>query len=88
MRRSDPDWGISVSTTGEFQRASSPSHPKLQGLADFAESYGDAFRRIESVAETNGVMRVLDLTREHVREAVWAAQEAKALYGSNVANNY
>ena len=23
MRRSDPDWGISVSTTGEFQRASS-----------------------------------------------------------------
>lgn len=33
-------------------------------------------------------MRVLDLTREHVREAVWAAQEAKALYGSNVANNY
>lgn len=27
MRRSDPDWGISVSTTGEFQRASSVVDP-------------------------------------------------------------
>ena len=62
--------------------------PKLRGLADFAESYGDSFRRIESVAETGGVMRVLDLTRPQVREAIRAAQDAKALYESDVAQGY
>lgn len=62
--------------------------PKLRGLAAFAETYGSSFRRIESVAETSGVMRVLDLTRHQVREAIRAAQDAKALYESDVAQNY
>lgn len=33
-------------------------------------------------------MRVLDLTRPQVREAIRAAQDAKALYESDVAQGY
>lgn len=40
--------------------------PKLRGLAAFAEKFQGEFRRIESVAETGGTMRVLDLTKHHV----------------------
>lgn len=61
---------------------------KLRGLADFAEAYSDDFRRIESVAETGGTMRVLDLTKPHVREAIRDSESARALYESDVASEY
>lgn len=62
--------------------------PKLRGLADFAEKYGHEFRRIESVAETGGVLKVLDLTKHHVRQAVRDGKDAQALYESSVAHDY
>lgn len=62
--------------------------PKLRGLADFTEKYGHEFRRIESVAETNGTYRVLDLKRDQVREAIRAQHDAKALYESDLASDY
>jgi type III restriction enzyme len=62
--------------------------PKLRGLADFAERFIDDFRRIESVAETGGTLRVLDITRPRVREAIRDAQSAKALYESELASDY
>lgn len=62
--------------------------PKLRGLADFAESFADDFRRIESVAETGGRLRVLDLTKPTVRQAVRDAASAKALYESDIAVDY
>lgn len=62
--------------------------PKLRGLADFAELFGNEFRRIESVAETDGTLRVLDLKRDEVRQAVGEAKDAKALYRSKFATNY
>lgn len=62
--------------------------PKLRGLADFAEQYGSEFRRIESVAETKGKLRVLDLTKHSVRQAVREASSALALYQSEVASDY
>ena len=62
--------------------------PKLRGLADFAEHYGADFRRIESVAETEGKMRVLDLTKPQVRQAVRDATDAKVLYTSGIARDY
>lgn len=62
--------------------------PKLRGLADFTEKFGQEFRRIESVAETNGRYRVLDLKRDQVREAIRAQHDAKALYESDLANDY
>lgn len=62
--------------------------PKLRGLADFAEHHAKDFRRVESVAETAGTMRVIDLTKHHVRQAVREATDAKALYESGIAHDY
>lgn len=62
--------------------------PKLQGLADYAESHPGAFRRIESVAEANGVLRVLNLMRPEVREAIKKASDATSLFRSTLASDY
>lgn len=42
----------------------------LARLARFAAQFGDRFDRIEALSEVNGQMRVLDLTRQDVRDAV------------------
>jgi type III restriction enzyme len=62
--------------------------PKLQGLALYAESHASAYRRIESVAEASGKLRVLDLTRAEVREAVRIAKSAKTLFEGLLATDY
>jgi hypothetical protein len=63
--------------------------PKLRGLAAFAAAHGDAFHRIESIARMDdGILRVLDLTQESVREAVRDAENAKALYLGDAAGDY
>lgn len=62
--------------------------PKLQGLAVYAEAHGSAYRRIESVAEANGKLRALDLTRIDVRQAIKNATSAKELYEGVLANDY
>lgn len=62
--------------------------PKLRGMSDFAEVYGAEFRRIESVAEAGGVLRVLDLTKSAVRAAIRDAHDAKHLYESGIATDY
>lgn len=62
--------------------------PKLRGLVDFARTFKTEVRRIESVAETNGKLRVLDITRAEVQEAILTAHSAKALFESNVASDY
>jgi hypothetical protein len=43
---------------------------KLQGLAKFAERYGDAFHRIETMVKDGAKWRVLDLKRGDVRSAI------------------
>lgn len=62
--------------------------PKLRGLASFAAKYGTEFRRIEAVAEVNGTLRVLDLTKHHVRQAVHEATSVQDIYTSDVASDY
>lgn len=62
--------------------------PKLQGLAVYAETHGSAYRRIESVAEASGKLRVLDLTRSEVQQAIKVASSAKALYEGPLASDY
>jgi hypothetical protein len=62
--------------------------PKLQGLALYAEVHAKAYRRIASVAEVKGKLRILDLTREDVRKAVAGATDAKNLYESSLASDY
>jgi hypothetical protein len=61
---------------------------KLQGLACYAAAHPDVFRRVEVLAEVGGKMRLLDLTREDVRQAVAQARNAESLYKSAVAGDY
>ena len=63
--------------------------PKLRGLAEFAATHGASFHRIESVARmTDGTLRVLDLTKPDVREAIAAAEQTESLYLGDKAADY
>lgn len=62
--------------------------PKLEGLALYAEHHSDAYRRIESVAEVKGKLRVLDLKRQDVQDAVATAENAETLFSSGLADDY
>lgn len=62
--------------------------PKLKGLARYAETHSESYRRIEAVAETGGRLRMLDLTRPDVRDAIKNATNAEVLYKGTVAGDY
>jgi hypothetical protein len=61
---------------------------KLQGLAVYAESHADTYRRIEAVAELKGTLRVLDLKRKDVRVAVASAHDPVGLFAGKLADDY
>ena len=61
---------------------------KLQGLALYAETHTKVYRRIESVAEAMGRLRVLDLTKEEVRSAIASAKDAASLFAGGLARDY
>ncbi|HEY6220090.1 MAG TPA: hypothetical protein VIV65_08530, partial [Gemmatimonadaceae bacterium] len=61
---------------------------KLKGLARYAAAHAHIFRRIEAVAEVSGTLRVLDLTRVDVRNAIEGALSANALYEGALAKDY
>ncbi|GHZ78730.1 type III restriction enzyme, res subunit [Vibrio cholerae] len=62
--------------------------PKLHGLAVYAQAHAGFYRRIESVAEVKGKLRVLDMTNENVRAAVKEAQDANSIFLSPLAYDY
>lgn len=62
--------------------------PKLRGLALYAEAHSKSYRRIESVAEAMGKLRVLDLTNKEVRTAIAGAKDAVNLFSGTLANDY
>lgn len=62
--------------------------PKLQGLALYAETHGSTYRRIESVAEALGKLRVLDLKNDEVRKTIAAARNAVSLFSGTLARDY
>ncbi len=62
--------------------------PKLQGLALFAETHAKVYRRIESVAEAMGKLRVLDLTNEDVRKGIADAKDAESLFAGSLVRDY
>ncbi len=64
------------------------SLPKAQGMAKYVESHPKAFRRFELVDEIDGQIKVLDLTKEEVREAVLKATELKPVYTGSKAMDY
>lgn len=62
--------------------------PKLQGLALYAEAHAQVYRRIESVAEALGKLRMLDLKNEDVRKGIAAAKDAASLFAGALARDY
>ena len=54
--------------------------PKLRGLALYADTHARAYRRIESVAEAFGKLRVLDLKSAEVRSAIALTDDAATLF--------
>jgi type III restriction enzyme len=62
--------------------------PKLRGIAAYADTHASAYRRIESVAEVKGRLRVLDLTRSDIRDAIASSERADALFEGGLANDY
>jgi type III restriction enzyme len=61
---------------------------KLQGLARYAETHVAVYRRIESVAAIKKKLRVLDLTRRDVRNAVAEAEDLELLFAGSLASDY
>jgi hypothetical protein len=61
---------------------------KLHGLAQYAERHVTVYRRIESVAKIKGKLRVLDLTRENVRNAIRATRDLESLFAGSFASDY
>jgi hypothetical protein len=62
---------------------------KLRALAAFTGKYGDAFHRIEALAEVDGRMKVIDMKIEAVRDAVLHGGESPVnIYQSNIAVEY
>ena len=62
--------------------------PKLRGLAEYAATHGDQFRRIDAVAEIEETLMVLDLKDPAVRLEVESAASVAALYQSDIASVY
>lgn len=62
--------------------------PKLNGLAQYAERFGDQYRRIEAVAKIGDKFRVLDLKEAATRASIFAAKTIKALYEGADAFDY
>ena len=54
----------------------------------YAITHANVYRRIESVAEAMGKLRVLDLTNEDVRKAIAAATDATSLFSSRLVSDY
>ncbi len=79
---------IKVSIVDPHGQHLSDALPKLRGLSAFAESFGEEFHRIEALAKTGDQLRVLDLKKASVREAINSAQDAESLYAGPAGSNY
>jgi len=80
--------GIAIDVVDPHGIHLSDALAKLQGMALYAQTHARAFRRIASVAELGGKLRVLDMSRADVREAVLNAKDARSLYGGAIAGDY
>lgn len=84
------DGNLGVSIVDPHGDHLADARAKLQALADYAETHGTSFIRIESVAMTNVGLAVLDFQDPDVRAAVrgFEGGQVTALYESDVARPY
>lgn len=83
-----PDGGIAADIVDPHGTQFSDSIPKLRGLAQYAETSGEHFRRIDAVAKVGENYKVLDLKEFKVRAAINTSNSISDLYNSEVATNY
>ena len=86
----EQDGSIAVDLVDPHGLHLSDALAKLQGLAQYAANHMNVYRRIESIAQVkmNGKLRVLNLKRQEVQDAIAAAQDAEALFNSGLADDY
>lgn len=85
---SNPDGTVAADIVDPHGLHLADALPKLQGLALYAEKHAKVYRRIESVAEALGKLRVLDLTNEDVRKGIAVAKDAASLFKGELARDY
>ncbi|MEZ9472774.1 DEAD/DEAH box helicase [Vibrio lentus] len=84
-----PDGNLAVDIVDPHGLHLSDALPKLKGLAEYAEQHHDKYRRIESIASLDDkVLMVLDLMEPVVRKSIREADNAKALFTSELAEKY
>jgi type III restriction enzyme len=83
-----PDGGIAADIIDPHGIQFSDALPKLKGLARYAETHAGVYRRIEAVAEVGGAYRVLDLTNDTIRTAIFKSASAEMLYLGDAAADY
>lgn len=84
---SETDIQVSIVDPHGFQLGD--ALPKLRGMCDFVEEFGDTFVRVDALSPMrDNSIRVLDLRDSKVRDAVRIAEDAEALYKSPVATDY
>jgi type III restriction enzyme len=83
-----PDGDLVVDIVDPHGIHLSDALPKLRGLAEYAEKHEVFYRRIESISEVDGKLRLLDLTNDAVRQAILISNDAKALFRSEYAEDY
>jgi superfamily II DNA or RNA helicase len=84
----EPGGSIGASIVDPHGHHLADALPKLRALAVYADTHGAHFQRIDAVAKTNDVLRVLDMKEPSVRRAVAEATDATALYQSPTAADY
>lgn len=62
--------------------------PKLQGIARYAETHGENYRQILSVAEAKGKLRSLDLKNSDIRSAIFETTDILQLFSGSLAFDY
>jgi type III restriction enzyme len=60
--------------------------PKLRGMAQYVQEYGQALHRAETISTVDGKLRVLDFTLDTVRAAALTAVDADELYRAHSTN--
>lgn len=96
-RSMHPDFIFFHETEGEVKASIVDPHGthlddaliKLKALAEFTETFGNEFHRIEAIAQVGSSMKALDMTRTAVREGVLSDEKTAAeLYESDLATDY
>ena len=83
------DGRLSASIVDPHSGHLSDALPRLKGIADFAESYGDAFARIDSLdVDKDKNLRVLDMKNAKTRLSVRAAKSPGDLFNGPLARKY